>query len=575
MNKKIKNYISKIILIFLVFNYATKLLEKTKLRLKLNKQINIPKVSVFLPIYNKHHYLHRSIGSIQNQTLKDIEIIAVNDASTDMTLQELKKLSKKDHRIKIINNDRNHGLLYSRTMGILNCSGEYIMNLDPDDRLEGNDNLEVLYNTSKISNVDYLRFLIKSIPLNRNGALHANDLNLHQFKMKDYFITNKFIKKETIIKAYENFKNKIFFNKWNFHEDNIWNSLIRRYSNISKDFNKFIYIYKINNQSLVVNKNSLEIKNKIYLIQTLLELNIRYYNIYKLFKVTIISCSNQLLSDIEIKNKLIHICINLINRYNNNKYIINDIKYFINEISYNKIIIFNNNKNNLFEKCLIQSSIYKYLTEKYNKTVISINFNNKKQIKNILNYIFPSDILVGYDDLIFNPTFTSIINRYSNNKIIIFFQNINESKINSIINLISIPNIIIYSFNYNIYEKLTKIIKNEKLFIYPNFILQLANYFNYKNSLINNNNVLILLEKNLHYLNEEYIKNITLKYYEKINYLNSLDKNKLNNLISIIQSNQLILTDNLYLMELSAIYFISCIFFKDDTKNENNIDLIL
>ena len=51
--------------------------------------------------------------SIQKQTLNDIEIIAVNDFSTDETLKILKKLSKKDKRIKIINNDRNHGLLYS------------------------------------------------------------------------------------------------------------------------------------------------------------------------------------------------------------------------------------------------------------------------------------------------------------------------------------------------------------------------------------------------------------------------------------------------------------------------------
>ena len=68
----------------------------------------IPKISVFLPIYNKEKYLYRSIGSIQNQTLKDIEIVAINDGSTDKSLKILKKLAKNDTRIKIFNNDRKY-----------------------------------------------------------------------------------------------------------------------------------------------------------------------------------------------------------------------------------------------------------------------------------------------------------------------------------------------------------------------------------------------------------------------------------------------------------------------------------
>ena len=86
---------------------------------KIHPQKKEVKVSVFLPIYNKCTYLQRSIGTIQNQSLENIEIVAVNDYSTDNTLISLKKMAKKDLRIKIVNNDRNHGLLYSRAMGIL------------------------------------------------------------------------------------------------------------------------------------------------------------------------------------------------------------------------------------------------------------------------------------------------------------------------------------------------------------------------------------------------------------------------------------------------------------------------
>ena len=112
-------------------------------------QHKIPNISIFLPIYNKALFLNRSIKSIQKQTLKNIEIVAVNDFSTDDSLKILKKLYKKDKKIKIINNDRNHGLLYSRAMGILNCTGEYLLNLDPDDKFYNLRNLEYLYNIVK------------------------------------------------------------------------------------------------------------------------------------------------------------------------------------------------------------------------------------------------------------------------------------------------------------------------------------------------------------------------------------------------------------------------------------------
>ena len=89
--------------------------------------------------------------------MQDIEIIAVNDCSNDETLEILKNLSLTDKRIKIVNNKNNSGLLYSRAMGIIHSSGEYLMNLDPDDELYNSDNLEYLYNISNTWNVDRLK----------------------------------------------------------------------------------------------------------------------------------------------------------------------------------------------------------------------------------------------------------------------------------------------------------------------------------------------------------------------------------------------------------------------------------
>jgi glycosyltransferase involved in cell wall biosynthesis len=197
----IKIKIILIIIIYILYIKIKDLLFKMKM----------PKVSVFLPIYNKQLYLNRSINSIQIQTLKDIEIVAVNDGSTDYSLKMLKNMAKKDNRIKVINNDRNHGLLYSRAMGIINSSGEYVMNLDPDDKLEWKDNLAELYNYSKKYNLDFLRFLHRRIPRDKLDIGFCKYLDKNQLNVEDIWITNKFIKKNVFIKAYNNFKSKFIY----------------------------------------------------------------------------------------------------------------------------------------------------------------------------------------------------------------------------------------------------------------------------------------------------------------------------------------------------------------------------
>ena len=111
-----------------------------------------------MPIYNKEKYIIQAIKSIQNQTLKDIEIIAVNDCSKDNTSEILNIFALNDSRIKIINNTKNYGLLYSRAMGIIHSSGEYLMNLDPDNTLDNSDNLEYLYNKAITYNVGIISF---------------------------------------------------------------------------------------------------------------------------------------------------------------------------------------------------------------------------------------------------------------------------------------------------------------------------------------------------------------------------------------------------------------------------------
>lgn len=94
----------------------------------------MPKVSVILPVYNVEPYLDEALCSLENQTLKDIEIIAVNDGSTDNSLAILEKHAITEKRLQIYC-QTNEGLSGARNTGMKHCQGEYVYFMDSDDIL--------------------------------------------------------------------------------------------------------------------------------------------------------------------------------------------------------------------------------------------------------------------------------------------------------------------------------------------------------------------------------------------------------------------------------------------------------
>ncbi len=115
------------------------------------------KVSVIIPVYNTALYLKESVGSILKQTLQEIEIIIVNDASTDNSLEILEEFAAQDSRINVFTNVQNSGISISRNLGIEKATGEYIYFFDSDDKLE-KECLELCYKKSKEENLDVLFF---------------------------------------------------------------------------------------------------------------------------------------------------------------------------------------------------------------------------------------------------------------------------------------------------------------------------------------------------------------------------------------------------------------------------------
>lgn len=100
--------------------------------------MSIPKISVIVPVYNVEQYLDRCIESITNQTLRDIEIILVDDKSPDKSPQKCDDWAKRDKRIKVIHKSINEGLGFARNTGLENAIGEYVTFVDSDDWIDLN-----------------------------------------------------------------------------------------------------------------------------------------------------------------------------------------------------------------------------------------------------------------------------------------------------------------------------------------------------------------------------------------------------------------------------------------------------
>ena len=115
-----------------------------------------PKVSVIIPVYNTANYLESSVSSIQEQTLRDIEILIIDDGSTDNSPAILKKLSESDARIRLFTQS-NQGQSAARNLGLDNAQGDYVYFMDSDDILELN-TLSSCYEKCDSQNLDIVIF---------------------------------------------------------------------------------------------------------------------------------------------------------------------------------------------------------------------------------------------------------------------------------------------------------------------------------------------------------------------------------------------------------------------------------
>ena len=187
-----------------------------------------PKISIIITVYNQKSYINSIYSCIQNQSLKDIEIIFVDDASIDKSFNQINELMKEDKRIKYIKNIINKGQFYSRYLGIQNAKGEYIIVIDPDDLLL-NDILIKAYKLAIHYNLDIVQYYhIKGNftenvlrKMNISGIFYNNQIKSIFFNCSYRYLWDKLIRREIFIESIKFIKEKYRNTRIIIHNDEV------------------------------------------------------------------------------------------------------------------------------------------------------------------------------------------------------------------------------------------------------------------------------------------------------------------------------------------------------------------
>lgn len=135
----------------------------------------MPKISIIMPLYNAEKYLEESLNAVLGQTFSEYELICVNDASTDATLNILSDYAARDERIRIVSNGKRSGAAFSRNRGLKEAGGKYLSFLDGDDIFE-EEMLECAYKTAEEHHADVVVFQRKHCT---NEEIHNKQRVVH------------------------------------------------------------------------------------------------------------------------------------------------------------------------------------------------------------------------------------------------------------------------------------------------------------------------------------------------------------------------------------------------------------
>ena len=466
------------------------LIDKIKYPLLIN-----PKISIIIPIYNGQNFLNYSLRTIQNQSLKEIEIILIDDCSTDNSLNMIKQFMEEDPRIRLIKNLKTRNILYSKSIGALNSKGNYILQLDQDDMFIREDLFDIIYNESQKSNYDLVQF----------REIIKNDTYFERRTRVNSGILHWIYHKNNFSMQMPELKNSLFNNKNNYL---LWGLLIR-----AKIYKKAIYkIWEfLLNYKLVFNED--------YAATTMIILfsqSYKYLNIFGLLHFI----HQQQISYNYAKNKYYHLSNIFFPSYLFNYHVKNnpeDIHLIFNYLTFVNIKYLNSSSILYpeFFRFIIRTLLYNNYLVESNKTAILKLFNiGKNQSRILSSYEYFMNISEFSPILQFH---NSIINKTSK------YQKILEKIINQM--------------------KLNNISKRKKQF---DFI-----FVNKSNFLLDINNLIILKKnKQTKIENHSYYKISIIIYCKELKFLEQT-------LISIIKQKDffsfeiIIVYDNIQVLNLN------------------------
>lgn len=288
------------------------------------------KVSIIIPVYNSEKYLKKCLTSVCSQSLEDIEIIILNDASTDDSLDIIKTFKKNDFRIKVINMDKNVGPGVLRNIGISQSNGEYIGFVDSDDYIDKNMYLELYKGITEYeTDIASSGFIKEICGVDYKKILHRVDRKLNDSMIIDTKNNPSFLCNAPVVCWNKLYKHD-FIDKFSFPEESKYEDypmIIKMLGSTDRIFalNKGLYHYRIRPSSITTSDhvkfdiNTLDIfkcndEIKKYYIDSGL---ITIYNKYleNIFLLHSLSKASQMISTIipfDRKKELINYFINLI-----------------------------------------------------------------------------------------------------------------------------------------------------------------------------------------------------------------------------------------------------------------------
>ena len=353
----LKQYILKIENFFKLCNNGT-LLNKKKFM-----KNEIPKISIISPIYNRQKYILRFLRSIQNQNFDNIEIIFVDDFSSDNSVETIENYQIEDERIILVKHNKNKGTLISRNDGALISKGEYLIFPDPDDILT-QDILNTCYHFSKVNNYEIIRYNLFD---QRENDIFYNSIvskldsrrieqpelfyylfyGIGKLKQIDFNLANKFIKREAYIRALNSI-NSFYLKQYmtNF-EDGIMNYILYKTSRSYYFLKDIGYFYIRNNQSITISQN-INYNNRFKFIFLYLKIvfdTTKNNKIEKQISILVFKWLLNLIKEgIKLITKDINFIFDIINKYIKCKFIDKRTKIILEQ---SKFILYNLPKKNL------------------------------------------------------------------------------------------------------------------------------------------------------------------------------------------------------------------------------------